>query len=274
MSAFSGADATHELSTAECQRIMDEIAEVNPQVFLILTGGEPLLRKDIFELAGYAAAKDFTVVLGTNGVLLREPQAKLMRQHGVLGASISLDSTVADKHDTFRHLPGAWAGAVRATHVLRDAGLDFSLHMSVTDWNVAEIPAMIDLANALGAKVLNFFFLVRTGRGERLTDISATQYEIILTALARAQGVGNDDTPAASAFTQQVVPWRWPFGTAGSLVLRANCARHFRLSVATCSGLRCPTRSAAWRPLRPLRIQQNLWWLQMSRLRHDRGLPS
>ena len=70
----------------------DEIAEVNPQVFLILTG-EPLLRKEILDLAVDAAEKDFTVVLGTNGVLLRDKQAKLMRQHGVVGASISLDST-------------------------------------------------------------------------------------------------------------------------------------------------------------------------------------
>ena len=72
MSAFAGADTLHELSTAECRRVMDEIAQVNPQVFLILTGGEPLLRKDIFDLAAYAAEKDFTVVFGTNGVLLRE----------------------------------------------------------------------------------------------------------------------------------------------------------------------------------------------------------
>src|SRR5919198_5810753 len=80
MSAFSGADTAHELSTAECQRVMDDIARVNPQVFLILTGGEPLLRKDIFDLASYASDKGFTVVLGTNGVLLREPEARRMRQ--------------------------------------------------------------------------------------------------------------------------------------------------------------------------------------------------
>src|SRR5439155_312294 len=83
-------------------------------VFLILTGGEPLLRRDIWDLAAYAAERRFTTVLGTNGVLLREPEAKLMRAHGVLGASISLDSTDRVKHDTFRHLPGAWDGAVRA----------------------------------------------------------------------------------------------------------------------------------------------------------------
>src|SRR3989442_1306017 len=228
MSAFSGADTSHELSTAECRRVMDEIAQVNPQVFLILTGGEPLLRKDIFDLAAYAADKDFTVVFGTNGVLLREKQAKLMRQHGVVGASISLDSTEPAKHDTFRHLCGAWDGAVRATKVLREEGLDFSLHMSVTDWNVAEIPAMVDLANELGAKVLNFFFLVRTGRGHNLTDITAEQYEQILTALARAQGVGSSAPSPESVFTRQEEPWSMPIGTAGRLLIRAKCAPHFR----------------------------------------------
>src|SRR2546427_5042819 len=228
MSAFSGADKSHELSTAECQRVMDEIARVNPQVFLILTGGEPLLRKDIFDLAAYAADKDFTVVFGTNGVLLREKQAKLMRQHGVVGASISLDSTEPAKHDVFRHLSGAWDGAVRATKVLREEGLDFSLHMSVTDWNVAEIPAMIDLANELGAKVLNFFFLVRTGRGQNLTDITAEQYEQILTALARAQSVGSAETGPESAFTRHEDPWSMPIGNAGRLLIRAKCAPHFR----------------------------------------------
>ncbi len=220
MSAFPGADAGQELTTAECRRVIDEIARVNPHVFLILTGGEPLLRKDIFELADYASEKRFTVVLGTNGVLLREKQAKLMRQHGIMGASLSLDSTDKKKHDEFRHLPGAWEGAVRATQALRGEGLDFSLHMTVTDWNVDEIPAMIDLVNRLGAKVLNLFFLVRTGRGQNLTDITPDQYERILTYLARAQGVGNGSEPED--------PWSTPVGKAGPLLIRAKCAPHFR----------------------------------------------
>jgi radical SAM protein with 4Fe4S-binding SPASM domain len=217
--------------------VIDEIALVNPNVFLILTGGEPFLRKDLFEIAGYAAEKKFTTVLGTNGVLLREREAKLMRQHGVLGASISLDSTEPARHDAFRRLPGAWDGAVRATRVLTDAGLDFSLHMSVTDWNVAEVPAMIDLAKRLGAKVLNFFFLVRTGRGRDLTDIDAAAYERLLTSLAKAQGVGGgppgfvrrmlgmapaEPTPAFED------PWSTPVGQADGLLIRAKCAPHFR----------------------------------------------
>src|SRR2546421_5051307 len=161
-----------------------------------------------------------------------------MRQHGVLGASISLDSTDRVKHDAFRHLSGSWEGAVRATKVLTDAGLDFSLHMSVTDWNVDDVPAMIDLARDLGAKVLNFFFLVRTGRGEDLTDIDAAAYERILTYLAEIHGVGQGppsfvqrmlgrapSEPAPSGFED---PWSTPVGRADGLLIRAKCAPHFR----------------------------------------------
>lgn len=220
MSAFTGADTRAELTTAECRRVLDEIAQVNPNVFLILTGGEPLLRKDLWEIAAGAAERRFTTVLGTNGVLLREREAALMRQHGVLGASISLDSTDAARHDAFRHLPGAWQGAVRATRVLRDAGLDFSLHMSVTDWNVSEVPAMIDLARELGARVLNFFFLVRTGRGQNLSDIHAGEYERILTYLVQVQDAGPNER-----FED---PWSTPIGRADGLLIRAKCAPHFR----------------------------------------------
>ena len=221
MSAFAGAETRGELTTDECRRVIDEIAAVNPNVFLILTGGEPLLRKDIWDIAAYASEKRFTTVLGTNGVLLREREAKLMRERGVLGASISLDSTDPRKHDAFRHLPNAWDGAVRATRVLNDAGLDFSLHMSVTDWNVDEVPAMVDLAKELGAKVLNFFFLVRTGRGRDLTDIDPAAYERILTWLAKAQGVGAGRSPFED-------PWSTPVGRADGLLIRAKCAPHFR----------------------------------------------
>jgi radical SAM protein with 4Fe4S-binding SPASM domain len=230
ISAAPGASAAGELSTDECRRVMADIARVNPGTFLILTGGEPLLRPDIFELAAEGREHGFTVVLGTNGVLLRQKQARLMKAHGVQGASLSLDSTDPGRHDAFRHLPGAWRGAVRATEALRAEGLDFSLHMSVTDWNVGEIPAMIDLSRALGARVLNFFFLVRTGRGEGLTDIAPAQYEEILTYLARAQGAGRvaDEAAPGSVGERREDPWSVPVGRADGLLIRAKCAPHFR----------------------------------------------
>ena len=108
ISGAPSASAAGELSTEECRRVMADIARVNPGTFLILTGGEPLLRPDIFELAAEGREHGFTVVLGTNGVLLRQKQARLMKTHGVQGASLSLDSVDAARHDEFRHLPGAW----------------------------------------------------------------------------------------------------------------------------------------------------------------------
>lgn len=229
MSASAQAETSGELSTAECQRIMDEIALINPEVFLILTGGEPLIRKDIFDLASYASDKGFTVVLGTNGVLLREAEARRMRQSGIQGASISLDSVEAQRHDTFRRLPGAWKGAVRATKILTAEGLDFSIHTSITTWNVDEMPAMIDLARQLGARVLNFFFLVRTGRGEELEDITPAQYERLLTAIAQAQGVHRTapDSSVSGAYRHED-PWSVPTGRSGDMVIRAKCAPHLR----------------------------------------------
>ncbi len=237
LSAFPHATTTDELTTEECFRVMDEMAGVNPDLLLILTGGEPFLRRDLFDLAGHAVHLGFTVVLGTNGFLLREKQATAMRQHGVQGASISLDSTDPGRHDAFRQFPGSWEGAIRATEALRAEGLPFSLHMSVTGWNVGEIPAMIDLARRLGARVLNLFFLVRTGRGEGLTDIPAKEYDRILTFLARVQGVGpalpHADGVSQSLSASQGVPgskdpYAEEFGHAGDLVVRAKCAPFFR----------------------------------------------
>lgn len=232
MSAYAGADTTGELSTEECRRVMGEIAQVNPEALLILTGGEPLVRKDIFDLAGYASDTGFTVVLGTNGVLLREAEARRMRQSGIQGASISLDSVDPQRHDAFRRLPGAWEGAVRATKILNAEGLDFSIHTSITTWNADEMPAMIDLARDLGARVLNFFFLVRTGRGADLTDITPEQYERLLTTIAHAQGVV-PETADGSGEGQRMDsgaedPWSVPVGRAGDLIIRAKCAPHLR----------------------------------------------
>jgi radical SAM protein with 4Fe4S-binding SPASM domain len=228
MSAHAGADISWELSTSECRRVMLDIAQVNPEALLILTGGEPLVRKDIFDLAGYASDIGFTVVLGTNGVLLREAEAKRMRQSGIQGASISLDSVDAARHDAFRRLPGSWDAAVRATKILSAEGLDFSIHNSVTDWNADEMPAMIDLARHLGARVLNFFFLVRTGRGVDLTDITPQRYEQLLTSIAHAQGIGDHHAQPACGPQPLEDPWSVPAGRAGAMVIRAKCAPHLR----------------------------------------------
>jgi len=225
MSAFPQADVSGDFTTEECFKVMDDMAKVNPDIFLILTGGEPLVRKDIFDIAAYGADKGFTCVLGTNGVLLGKDEAKAMRRSGLQGASVSLDSVDPEKHDAFRQLAGSWKNAVRGTRFLREEGLDFSLHMSVMSWNVSEIPRMIDLARDLGAKVLNFFFLVQTGRGENLIDIDPGQYEEILTYLARAQGVGTREAASGGTlFDRFEDPWASPAGRSGVFARRGRRA--------------------------------------------------
>ena len=231
ISAVPEVSNSAELTTQECCRVVDGITEVNPSAFLILSGGEPLLRSDLFDVAAYAVEKGLTVVLGTNGVLLGEREARLMRQSGIQGAGISLDSINPKMHDAFRRLHGAWQAAVEATKVLRAEGIDFSIHTNINTWNVEEIPAMIELARSLQAKVLLFFFLVKTGRGQNLTDVTPEMYELILTYLARVQRVGGGRRPAtnpASVPHQQEEPWKIPKDGAGGLLIRTRCAPHFR----------------------------------------------
>ena len=78
------------------------MAELNPNLLLILTGGEPLLRKDIYDLSSYASQKGMMVVLGTNGNMIDDDIAKKLKESGVTGIGISLDSDVPGRHDTFR----------------------------------------------------------------------------------------------------------------------------------------------------------------------------
>ena len=99
---FRGGLKTDELNTEECFRVIDQIAEVNPNAFLILTGGEPLLRPDIYDIIRYAADKKFMVVLGTNGTMINRVNAEKIKAAGAHGVGISIDSRNPDKHNKFR----------------------------------------------------------------------------------------------------------------------------------------------------------------------------
>lgn len=176
-----------ELSQSQCFRVIDEIAEINPNILLILTGGEPLLRPDILKISDYAARTGFLVVMGTNGVLLNDETVQRMSDHGVAGAGISLDAVDPVNHDKFRGMEGAWEGTMNGVEALKRANLDFLVQTSVTRWNYDEIPQIVDFAYELGAKVFNLYFLVRTGRGKTVMDITPTQYENMLATLFELQ---------------------------------------------------------------------------------------
>ena len=176
-----------ELTQSQCFRVIDEIAEINPNILLILTGGEPLLRPDILKISDYAARTGFLVVMGTNGVLLNDETVQRMSDHGVAGAGISLDAVDPVNHDKFRGMEGAWEGTMNGVNALKRANLDFLVQTSVTRWNYDEVPQIVDFAYQLGAKVFNLYFLVRTGRGKTVMDITPAQYEATLSTLFELQ---------------------------------------------------------------------------------------
>ena len=179
--------SVNELSTQEGFRLIDQMAELNPNLLLILTGGEPLLRKDIYELTCYASQKGMMIVLGTNGNLINDDNAKRLKESGVTGIGISLDSIVPEKHDKFRGFSGAWDDTINGIEACRRQGVEFQIQTTVTRENFNEIPRIIEFSYDLGAKVFNLFFLVCTGKGQELTDITPHQYDQALHQLYETQ---------------------------------------------------------------------------------------
>lgn len=181
------AGSVDELTTEECFRVIDGMAQVNPASILVLTGGEPLLRKDLSQISRYAAHKGMMVVVGTNGTLLTDAKIREFQNAGVMGVSISVDTLDPGRHDAFRLLPGALEGALRGIDACRRNGLPFQIHTTASRMNYEEIPFLIEFAYNKGARVFNLFFLVCTGRGEAMSDITPEQYEQLLGELVDAQ---------------------------------------------------------------------------------------
>lgn len=204
LDASSLDDDTGDLTTKEAMGIVDQIGELAPGAMLVLTGGEPLLRPDVYDIASHASGSGLTVVLGTNGTLLDDIAAVRLKRSGVSGVGISLDSTDPSSHEKFRGMPGSWNRTMQAIDYLKRNGLEFQLQFTVTKGNYREIPELIELAYWKGAKAANVFFLVCTGRGEEMTDITPGQYESMLDFLA---GIGEK--------------------YEGKMMVRARCAPHF-----------------------------------------------
>lgn len=184
----AGARMEEELSTSEAASLIDEIARARFKI-MIFSGGEPLLRPDIYELVGYAARKGLRPVFGTNGTLITGSVAEKLKQAGALAMGISLDSTEPEQHDRFRGVPGAWQAAVEGMEACRKAGLPFQIHTTVVEWNYEQVEALTDLAVRMGAVAHHVFFLVPTGRAVNMEEESlrAEQYERLLHRLMKKQ---------------------------------------------------------------------------------------
>ncbi len=181
-----------ELTTEECHKLLDNIASFAKPI-IILTGGEPMLRADIYDIANYAHQLHLPVVMAPCGMLVDDEAVAKMIAAGIHRISISIDGATAASHDAFRGVDGAFDGAMRAIEAAKRAGLDFQINTTVTQHNLHELEALRDLAVSLGASVFNPFLLVPTGRGKDLADqeISAEQYEQALHWLAEQRGRGD-----------------------------------------------------------------------------------
>ena len=193
-----------ELTTEEVCTLLDQASKCSDGAMVVLTGGEPLLRPDVEEIVRYGNNLDLTMVVGTNGTMLTKRRVESLKAAGVLGVGISVDSLDPEHHDGFRGAPGSWAKTMAGIENCRQQKLVFQIHFSITANNSAELDDIVEFSRMSGAKVLNLFFLICTGRGESISDISPARYETLLLEIIEAQR-------------------RYP-----DLIIRPRCAPHFK----------------------------------------------
>ena len=153
-----------ELTTAEAMKVIDDLADMGVPLILF-TGGEPLLREDIWDLANHAKNRGLKMALSTNGTLITPDIARKIKDSGIEYAGISLDGAQAETHDRFRNSPGAFEQTIRAFSSCKEAGLRCGVRVTLTKENYRELEALVDLALSLGASRFCLYWLVPTGRG-------------------------------------------------------------------------------------------------------------
>ncbi len=172
---------TGEFDTRSAYLLIDDICKVSKPV-LVLSGGEPLLREDIFDIAHYGTEKGLRMCMATNGTLLSDAVCDRMKQSGICMVSLSLDGSTASVHDNFRAVPGAFEQALAGIEILRKNQIKFLINSSFTKRNQHDIAATFRLAKKLCAVAWYMFMVVPTGRGRDIIEelISPADYEEIL----------------------------------------------------------------------------------------------
>jgi AdoMet-dependent heme synthase len=193
-----------DLPTAKALAIIDQIAEFSSPI-LVLSGGEPLFRRDIFELARHATDRGLRVALATNGTLVSKTVARKIVDAGVRRVSMSLDGADAETHDSFRGIPGAFENTLQGFRNLQELGMSLQINMTVARHNAHQLPAVLELARNIGADALHTFLLVPVGCG---VDIAAEQM------------VPPDEY-------EQMLNWFYDQSKDGGIELKATCAPHY-----------------------------------------------
>ena len=167
------------LSTEEAFSVIDQIRATGRPV-VVLSGGEPLLRDDVYDIARYGTEQGLRMVMGTSGYLIDHDVAGKLSDAGIRSVAISLDSKNATIHDSFRGLDGVWERAVAAIGHCRDAGIGVQINMSVMRSAMSEVEDVIGLGTSLGVMDYQLFFPVPTGRARQIEPRSPEEYEDLI----------------------------------------------------------------------------------------------
>jgi len=169
------------LTTAQCKQILLTLAEYN-KCLVILTGGEPMEREDIYELIEFGNIAGHRMAMATCGYSINDDTAKKLKDCGILTLSFSLDGSDANSHDSFRRTAGAFEITLAAIEKCREHGIRFQINTTVTSRNIEHVHKIAQLAQEFGAYCFNPFILVPTGRGAAISDeiLDPTKYEKLL----------------------------------------------------------------------------------------------
>jgi radical SAM protein with 4Fe4S-binding SPASM domain len=205
--ASGGRPADNELSTEEGKRLIDQLARVDEFRMMAFTGGEPMVRRDLYELLAYAQALGFTNTMATNATLIDDKAAKKLRQYGLVIAAVSLDGLDAATHDFVRGHSGSFQAAIDGMRALRRAGILLHINITAMEYNLDQMEALMALVEELDAGILLMYQLVPVGRGQNVRqaalDLGANE------RLIRFMTVAQRD---ARAIMEPVAgPQYWPF---------------------------------------------------------------
>jgi radical SAM protein with 4Fe4S-binding SPASM domain len=193
-----------DLPTAKALNVIEQVSQYAKPI-LVLSGGEPLFRADIFELARFATDRGLRVALATNGTLVTEEVARKIVDAGVRRVSISLDGANAATHEAFRGIPGAFEAALKGFRNLQELGMSLQINMTIARHNAQQLPEVLELAKSIGADALHTFLLVPVGCG---VDIATEQM-----------------VPAEEY--EQILNWFYDRSQEGEIELKATCAPHY-----------------------------------------------
>ena len=196
----SGAVREEELSTKEALGVVDQLADAGVTA-LALSGGEPLSRKDFFTVAQHAVKRGLYVSVATNGTLLTKENVRKLKQTGVHYVEVSIDGATANTHDTFRGVPGAFEKAVTGIKNAVEEDLCACIASTATKSNLSEFPAIIDLAEEIGAERFTYFNFIPTGRGKAHydQDLSSEERETLMHYLLNRMSKGCKTTILTTA---------------------------------------------------------------------------